>query len=40
MLTLDPAEEKNTMPEGHDVLDDDEKHLASLGYTQELNRSW
>src|SRR3954462_12858857 len=28
------------MPEGHDVLDDDEKHLASLGYTQELNRSW
>ncbi len=28
------------MPEGHELLDDDEKHLASLGYTQELNRSW
>lgn len=28
------------MPEGHEYLDDDEKHLASLGYTQELNRSW
>ena len=28
------------MPEGHEVLDEDEKHLASLGYTQELNRSW
>ena len=28
------------MPEGHEHLDDDEKHLASLGYTQELNRSW
>ena len=30
------------MPEGHDLpeLSDDEKHLASLGYTQELNRCW
>jgi amino acid transporter len=30
------------VPEGHDLpeLSDDEKHLASLGYTQELNRSW
>ena len=28
------------MPEGHEELSDDEKHLASLGYTQELNRSW
>ena len=28
------------MPEGHEVLDEDERHLASLGYTQELNRSW
>jgi len=30
------------VPEGHDLpeLTDDEKHLASLGYTQELNRSW
>ncbi|WP_445169678.1 amino acid permease [Mycolicibacterium sp. Dal123E01] len=28
------------MPEGHELLDDDEKHLASLGYTQELHRSW
>jgi amino acid transporter len=36
-----PAKE-NTVPEGHDLpeLSDDEKHLASLGYTQELNRSW
>src|SRR5690349_12931914 len=28
------------MPEGHEILDEDEKHLASLGYTQELNRTW
>jgi amino acid transporter len=28
------------VPEGHEELSDDEKHLASLGYTQELNRSW
>ena len=28
------------MPEGHEHLDDDEKHLAKLGYVQELNRSW
>jgi amino acid transporter len=30
------------VPEGQDLqeLSDDEKHLASLGYTQELNRSW
>jgi amino acid transporter len=28
------------VPEGHEQLTDDEKHLASLGYTQELNRSW
>ncbi|MBJ7341241.1 MAG: hypothetical protein JHC64_26315, partial [Mycolicibacterium sp.] len=30
------------MPEGQDLseLSDDEKHLASLGYTQELNRTW
>ena len=30
------------MPEGQDLseLSDDEKHLASLGYTQELNRNW
>ena len=28
------------MPEGHEILDDDERHLASLGYNQELNRSW
>jgi amino acid transporter len=31
---------RTTVPEGHELLDDDEKHLASLGYTQELNRSW
>ncbi|MGV9800794.1 amino acid permease [Mycobacterium sp. NPDC003449] len=28
------------MPEGHEQLSDDEKHLAKLGYTQELQRSW
>lgn len=28
------------MPEGHEHLDDDEKHLARLGYVQELQRSW
>jgi len=28
------------VPEGHELLDDDERHLASLGYTQELHRSW
>jgi amino acid transporter len=33
-------EKETAVPEGHELLDDDEKHLASLGYTQELNRSW
>ena len=28
------------MPEGHEHLSDDEKHLAQLGYVQELSRSW
>jgi amino acid transporter len=28
------------MPEGHEHLDEDEKHLAKLGYVQELHRSW
>lgn len=28
------------MPEGHEHLDDDEQHLARLGYVQELQRSW
>ncbi|MDT5297596.1 MAG: hypothetical protein QOG79_838 [Mycobacterium sp.] len=28
------------MPEGHEQLTDDEKHLAKLGYAQELSRSW
>ncbi|MGC4934020.1 amino acid permease [Gordonia sp. DT30] len=28
------------MPEGHENLTDDEAHLARLGYTQELHRSW
>ena len=28
------------MPEGHELLDDDERHLAQLGYSQELQRSW
>ena len=31
---------RTAVPEGHEHLDDDEKHLASLGYVQELNRSW
>jgi amino acid transporter len=35
-------EKENVVPEGQDLseLSDDEKHLASLGYTQELNRTW
>jgi amino acid transporter len=28
------------VPEGHEQLTDDEKHLAKLGYAQELQRSW
>jgi len=28
------------VPEGHELLDDDERHLARLGYNQELQRSW
>ena len=28
------------MPEGHELLDEDERHLAKLGYAQELDRSW
>ncbi len=28
------------MPEGHEQLDEDERHLAILGYVQELERSW
>ncbi|KQM53519.1 amino acid permease [Sphingomonas sp. Leaf208] len=28
------------MTESHEAMSDDEKHLASLGYTQELDRSW
>jgi amino acid transporter len=28
------------VPEGHELLDEDEKHLAELGYAQELHRSW
>ncbi|MDH6197408.1 amino acid transporter [Mycobacterium frederiksbergense] len=28
------------MPEGHEHLNDDEQHLARLGYVQELQRSW
>src|SRR6476659_10074691 len=31
---------RTAVPEGHEQLDDDEKHLASLGYVQELQRSW
>jgi amino acid transporter len=33
-------EKEITVPEGHELLDEDERHLASLGYTQELSRSW
>jgi amino acid transporter len=28
------------VPEGHELLDEDERALAKLGYTQELHRSW
>jgi amino acid transporter len=28
------------VPEGHELLDEDEQHLAQLGYAQELHRSW
>jgi amino acid transporter len=28
------------MPEGHEHLDEDERQLATLGYVQELQRSW
>ncbi|QZT59065.1 amino acid permease [Mycolicibacterium austroafricanum] len=28
------------MPEGHEHLNEDEQHLARLGYVQELQRSW
>ena len=28
------------MPEGHELLNDDERQLAQLGYSQELDRSW
>jgi len=28
------------VPEGHELLDEDELHLARLGYAQELKRSW
>ena len=28
------------MPEGHEMLDEDELHLARLGYSQELSRNW
>ncbi|HYZ66661.1 MAG TPA: amino acid permease, partial [Mycobacterium sp.] len=28
------------MPEGHEHLTEDERHLAKLGYVQELQRSW
>lgn len=31
---------ETTVPEGREMLDEDELHLARLGYTQELNRSW
>ena len=28
------------MPEGHELLNEDERQLAQLGYSQELDRSW
>jgi amino acid transporter len=34
------AQRRAAMPEGHEHLDEDERHLAQLGYVQELQRSW
>ena len=31
---------RTAVPEGHELLNEDEKHLAKLGYVQELNRTW
>ena len=31
---------RTAVPEGHEHLNEDERHLARLGYVQELNRSW
>ena len=31
---------ETAVPEGHELLDEDELHLARLGYSQELQRSW
>src|SRR6476619_7666696 len=31
---------RTVVPEGHEHLTDDERHLAKLGYVQELQRSW
>jgi amino acid transporter len=46
MRALSHPRRRNAVPEGHEQLDDhelhneDEKHLAQLGYVQELQRSW
>jgi amino acid transporter len=40
MRGLSYPRRRTTVPEGHEQLTDDEKHLAKLGYTQELSRSW
>jgi amino acid transporter len=46
MRALSHPRRRNAVPEGHEQVDDhelhneDEKHLAQLGYVQELQRSW
>src|SRR6476620_10710548 len=37
---LSHSRRRTVVPEGHEHLTDDERHLAKLGYVQELNRSW
>jgi amino acid transporter len=37
--SIHPAKEI-AVPEGHEHLNEDEQHLAKLGYAQELHRSW
>src|SRR6476661_3756863 len=37
---LSHSRRRTVVPEGHEQLTDDERHLAKLGYVQELQRSW
>src|SRR6187402_370558 len=37
---LSHSRRRTVVPEGHEHLTDDERHLAKLGYVQELQRSW